>query len=126
MPLFNLITHKQWSGEGKEARNKKSEDPLSSPAKRAHLATCSAAGALNSGLQQNYRGGHTADMARSLSRQKFLAFPSANHTPQSNFNWKATIPNLKGNQCYQRKITEQDSLKSACEHIGTHMDRLCP
>lgn len=55
MPLFNLITHKQWSEEGKEARNKKSEDPLSSRAKRAHLATCSAAGALNSGLQQNYR-----------------------------------------------------------------------
>lgn len=41
------------------------------------------------------QGGHTADMARSLSRQKLLASPSANHMPQSNFNWK-DYPKFKG------------------------------
>lgn len=88
--------------------------------KRAHLAACSAAGAPSSGLQQKYRGviqltwhDHSAD-------KSYLLPPQQTTCHRAILTGKA-IPNLKGNKCFQGNITQQESLKSAREHIGTHM-----
>lgn len=85
--------------------------------RRAHAAAASAAGALNSGPQLNYRGSRQLTRHDPLADKKLLAFPSANHTPHSNFDWKDAVPSLKGNYPVRREMPRS---RSVCVNTAPH------